>query len=108
MNGKTKKLAVFISELKVDSRPVFMGKSALVFAEGAGVDPRKRTRAALVALLESCASKLQLIVARHPDKRAPAKNPFESSPEPANQAALLCLCGPDACAFLGFRTLTCR
>lgn len=80
---KKKKLAAFISDLKVDSRPVFMGRSALVFDQGAGVDPGEGTPAALVALLESCASKLQLIVARHPDKRAPAKNPFESGPEPA-------------------------
>lgn len=81
-----------------------MGRRALVCAEGAGVDPGKGAHAALVALLESCASKLQLIVARHPDKRAPAKNPFESGPEPANQVALSCICRVDACTFLRLNT----
>lgn len=84
-------LAVFNSELKVDSGPVLMGTSAFVFTVYAGIDPGKGARAALVALLESCASELQLVVARHPDKWAPAKNPLESCPEPANQVALSCI-----------------
>ena len=62
-----------------------MGRSALVSAEGAGADPGKGARAALVDPSASCTLKLRLIRARHPDKRAPAKNPFESGPEPANQ-----------------------
>lgn len=81
-----------------------MGRCALDFAESAGVDRGKGARAALVALLESCASKLQLIVAGHPDKWAPAKNPFESGPEPANQVALSCICRADACTFLRLNT----
>lgn len=39
---------------------------------------------------KSCALELQLIVARHPDKRTPAENLLETSSKPAANKTLTC------------------
>lgn len=81
-----------------------MGTSALVFAEDAGVDLRNCAHAAM-----SHVSELQLIVARHLDKRTPAENPFEAGPEPEpkpNRAAVY-VNRNYICMFWPLRALTC-